>query len=312
MADVQLENGFTKIANQILEVIQHFQFTQNQFKVLMLLWRSTYGWNRKECELSLSYIEKNTHLDRKRASATLQDLIKANVIIEIDKGSSQKAKIVAFNKNFTEWTIKQYKGSDILTTSGHSATSGNTPTSSGGESTTSGSGHSATHKRNIKEILNKDTAAVYNAHEESTGGVPTTESVQLADADQSKGQIPGSSRANDYERIKSYYMQLAMIGGFDIKPNDQTAILELLDYDIEINKVLRWLKQCFDEYKPRHKHDKINSFRYCLPIILDKHFAEKEVKAVGQYKHKRGAGKTTPEDSITGGQVGRIRRRKTV
>lgn len=288
MADIQLENGFTKIANQILEVIQHFQFTQNQFKVLMLLWRNTYGWNRKECELSLSYIEKATHLDRKRASTTLQDLIKANVLIEINKGSSTKAKVVGFNKNYTEWTINQYKGSGILSTSGHSATSGNEATSGSGELTTSGSGHSATHKRNIKEILNKDIAA----DKESTGGVPTTEIVQLADANQSKGQIPGSSLKNDYQLIKELYMRLAGIGGFDLNAKDDQGIHTLLNYKIDVNKVLVWLEECFRDYKPKHKFDKINSFAYCLPMILDKHVAESEGgnndKKIHQYRPSNG------------------------
>lgn len=280
MADVQPDNRFTMIANQVLEAIQHFQFTQNQFKILLLLWRNTYGWHRDECELSLSFIEQNTHLDRKRASATLQDLIKANVILEINKGSSTKSKVVSFNKNYMEWTIKQYKSSGILTTSGQEATSGKLTTSSSGEVTTSGSGHSATHKRNIlNKDLNKDIAAVDNAHEESTGGVPTTESVQLPEK-WSVGQIPGSS-SSDYERIRDYYMQLSGARGFDVNAMDQQAIMELLSYKIDINKVLVWLKECFENYQPKHNHDKINSFRYCLPQILDKHFSEKEVKVNG-------------------------------
>lgn len=312
VADIQLENGFTKIANQILDVIQHFQFTQNQFKILMALWRNTYGWNRKECEFSLSYIEKTTYLDRKRASATLQSLIEANVILEIDKGSSTRTKIVQFNKNYEEWTIKKYKGSVISTTSVQSATSGEPTTSSSGDMTTSGSGQSATHKRKYKEILNKDiyAAAVYNAHEEPTGGVPTTESVQLPDQG-SVGQIPGNSSKSDYEQIRDYYMQLAGIRGFDVSPLDQQAIHELLSYEIDINKILQWMKECFESYQPKHRHDKINSIRYCLPKILDKHYAEQEVKNIGQ-QYQRNSRKTSKaNDSIIGNQIGRLRR-KTV
>lgn len=161
---------------------------------------------------------------------------------------------------------------------------------------------SADINKNEKNVKNeKNITAADSAYEESTGGVPTTENVQLADADQSKGQIPGSS---DYERIRDYYMQLAVLGGFDVKPKDQSYILELLGYEVDVDKVLEWLKGCFDDFKPKHPRDKINSFGYCLPIILDKHFAEKEgVKHVNE--HRRGSRKTpTKNDSITGGQVG--------
>lgn len=156
----------------------------------------------------------------------------------------------------------------------------------------------------IKDINN---AAVYNAREESTGGVPTTESVQLADADQSKGQIPGSSLVNAYESIKNTYMRLAVIGGFDISAKDRMSIQKLLSYNIDTDKVLIWLEECFRDYKPKHQFDKINSFAYCLPIILDKYFAEQEVEKSGKPKHKRSTGKASSEDSITGGRVGWIR-----
>lgn len=156
MANPQKENGFTPIANEIMEAIQCFQFTQNQFKVLLSLWRNTYGWQRKECEFSLTYIEKTTNLDRKRASATLQSLIEAKVINEIERGSASKTKVVSFNKNYKEWNIKTYKGSGVLTTSGKTTTSGGMTTTTSGRSATTTSGRSATHKINIKESIKKE------------------------------------------------------------------------------------------------------------------------------------------------------------
>ncbi|MFL0361418.1 replication protein [Pseudobacillus sp. 179-B 2D1 NHS] len=291
MADVQLENGYTKIANELLDAIQQFQFTQNQFKLLMALWRHTYGWNRKECEFSLSFIESVTYLDRKRVNETLKALIQNNVIQEVESGSARKTKVVRFNKNYDEWTIKRYKSSGVLPTSSQSATSGEITTSSSGVMTTSGSGQSATHKRNIKKNI-KYIAAANNACEEPTGGVPTTEIVQLPNG--SVGQIPGNS-SNAYQQIRDRYMELAGIGGFDVNPKDREYIKELLSYDIDIEKALSWLEECFADFKPKHSRDKINSFGYCLPKILDKHFAEKEADKNGQkvYQYRRSYGRST-------------------
>ncbi|WP_052738061.1 MarR family transcriptional regulator [Bacillus sp. SA1-12] len=125
--------------------------------------------------------------------------------------------------------------------------------------------------------IKNNNAAVNIAHgiDEQTGGVPTTEIVQLADADQSKGQIPGSS-PSAYEQIKEKYMRLTGIGGFDVNAKDKHSIQKLLEYNIDLDKALIWLEECFRDYKPKHQFDKINSFAYCLPIILDKHVAEQE------------------------------------
>jgi len=160
------------------------------------------------------------------------------------------------------------------------------------------------------DITNNIYAAAINTREEkTTGGVPTTESVQLADADQSKGQIPGNFSIDAYERIKEAYMRLAAIRGFDINVKDRTSILELLKYDIDTDKVIQWLEECFRDYKPKHKFDKINSFAYCLPKILDKHVSEQEGRKGGQ-NHRGNPRKPKNEvESIIGNRVGRIRRK---
>ncbi|MDO7485482.1 replication protein [Peribacillus frigoritolerans] len=55
MADVQLENGYTRVANEILEAIQMYTFTTNQLKIIMAVWRNTYGYTRKKHDISLGF-----------------------------------------------------------------------------------------------------------------------------------------------------------------------------------------------------------------------------------------------------------------
>ncbi|WP_182917005.1 hypothetical protein [Bacillus sp. PK3_68] len=129
--------------------------------------------------------------------------------------------------------------------------------------------------------------------------MPTTEIVQLPNG--SVGQIPGNSPKSDYERIRNYYMELAGIGGFDVNVKDQQSIRELLSYGVNVDKALEWIKLCFDSYAPKHPRDKINSFSYCLPKILDRHFAEKEANTDGQkvYQHRRSYGGSTSKGKST-------------
>ncbi|OLN21624.1 hypothetical protein BTO30_14185 [Domibacillus antri] len=282
MADVQLEHGYTKIANEILDVIQHFQFTQNQYKLLMALWRNTYGWNRKECEFSLSYIESVTHLERKRVSEALKTLIQNNVIIESNPGSKTKTKIVSFNKNYEEWTIKTYKGSGVMPTSGQDATSGEMPPRSSGETPPSASGQSATHKRNIKNNI-KYNASANSVREGNSDGVPTTDPL--------RGDLTGQAPAgeishipqDDIQQLLKRYVQLRN-KGLLTTPDDLESAKEILAAGVSLNDALIWLKEKFDSYQPKHPRDHINSLSYCVGHILDRHIEkqEKERKPHGE------------------------------
>lgn len=135
MADVQLEHGYTKIANELLDAIQSFRFTQNQLKLLLALWRNTYGWNRKQCEFSLNQIIRQTGLQRKRVIETLQSLEESNVIIEVKAPIGSSPKIVEFNKNYTKWTIKQYTGMEISSGQDDTSSGQNYESSSGQDDT---------------------------------------------------------------------------------------------------------------------------------------------------------------------------------
>ena len=58
MADVQLENGYTRIANELLEAIYSAGFTATQLNIIFVIIRNTYGFSRNDHTLSLNYINK--------------------------------------------------------------------------------------------------------------------------------------------------------------------------------------------------------------------------------------------------------------
>ncbi|WP_339161744.1 hypothetical protein [Siminovitchia sp. FSL W7-1587] len=110
-----------------------------------------------------------------------------------------------------------------------------------------------------------------------------------------------------------------------IHPNvkDYDAIARIVARGMPLPQTIKLLEQCFHEYAEREPNGAIKAFSYCEKYITDhyeklkaaekaRQLAKRRIPDNGKPEHKRGAGKTTPEDSITGGQVGRIRRRKTV
>ncbi len=101
-------SGFTKVDNEILEEIQKHKFNLNELKVVMCIWRFTYGFNREDHAMSLSFFENHTGLSRGRVNKSLKDLLSNKVVLKTDEGNASKSNSYSFNKNFEEWKIEKY------------------------------------------------------------------------------------------------------------------------------------------------------------------------------------------------------------
>jgi hypothetical protein len=77
------------------------------------------------------------------------------------------------------------------------------------------------------------------------------------------------------ELIKNKYLQRRAYG-FDLSPGDEQAIERLVNDEIPVEKVLHWIDEIFDEYKPKHRMDRIKHFKYLEVTILDKWVKEQE------------------------------------
>lgn len=106
MADVQLENGYTRIANELLEAVLKTPFVATHLKIILTCWRYTYGFGRKETELSLNFISKATSISKRYISDGLTELINSNVLIVVKDSTYSSSRIIAFNKNYTEWMYR--------------------------------------------------------------------------------------------------------------------------------------------------------------------------------------------------------------
>lgn len=104
---VQLENGYTKIAHELLEVIPFYKFNGTQFSILIVIIRLTYGFNRKDYGISLkSFIDK-TGIKKSQIDRELDALILNKVVIVAKKAVKRNARKLGINKKYDEWTIKK-------------------------------------------------------------------------------------------------------------------------------------------------------------------------------------------------------------
>lgn len=115
----QKENGFTPIANEIMEVLASSKFTTREYKCLLFLLRKTYGYSKLEDAISLSQWVKGTGLYKIDVSRTLQRLAERNVIVATTSGSGRGATTVyRFNKHYEQWDQDGKvtpKGSEVAT-----------------------------------------------------------------------------------------------------------------------------------------------------------------------------------------------------
>ncbi|WP_052659519.1 replication protein [Aeribacillus alveayuensis] len=113
MADVQLEHGYTKIANEILERLALTKLSPTQFRLILVIWRYTYGFNRKDHAMSLSFLAEATGVHKQRIKQELDKLIENNIIIVTEEGSFSKSRKLAFNKDYDTWGVQSSKESTV-------------------------------------------------------------------------------------------------------------------------------------------------------------------------------------------------------
>ncbi|WP_336822981.1 replication protein [Sporosarcina sp. USHLN248] len=113
MSGVQTENGFTKIANELLEQIATFKFNGSEFRIIMTIWRFTYGFNRKSHPLSTSFIAEAVGIENSRVRKVLKKLIDNNVIHVLEEATFNESRVLAFNKNYASWKVeKDWRGEE--------------------------------------------------------------------------------------------------------------------------------------------------------------------------------------------------------
>jgi phage replication O-like protein O len=96
VAKPQLEDGHTKIANEILEHLVKMHLTPNQWQVLLCILRKTYGFHKKVDRIANSQIVEATGLCKAVVSRALKSLEDMKVII-------RNGKFIGLQKDWELW-----------------------------------------------------------------------------------------------------------------------------------------------------------------------------------------------------------------
>ena len=103
----QIEDGYTPIANEIVEALAKTNLSAYEIRILWVIWRKTYGWHKKEDQISVTQFQKATELHRRHVQRTIKRLIERNIIAS--KGYNRITSY-QFQKDYTKWKDIASKG----------------------------------------------------------------------------------------------------------------------------------------------------------------------------------------------------------
>ncbi|MEP9039505.1 replication protein [Enterobacter hormaechei] len=104
----ELEDGYAKLSNTLLDAYSGADLTKRQFKVLLAILRKTYGWNKAMDRISDSQLSEITKLPVKRCNEAKLELVRMGII-------KQQGGMFGPNKNINEWCIPQIEGISLKT-----------------------------------------------------------------------------------------------------------------------------------------------------------------------------------------------------
>ncbi|UTA78988.1 replication protein [Halomonas sp. XH26] len=95
----QVEDGYTRIANELFDEIIGAPVTDRERRVVLAVVRLTYGWNKKSDRIFAEDVAKLTKMHESRVSKVISELVRRNVIFR--KGGSRSP--ITLNKDVPSW-----------------------------------------------------------------------------------------------------------------------------------------------------------------------------------------------------------------
>jgi len=96
MASPQVENGHTRIANELLDQLARLHLSPNQWQILFFIIRKTYGFHKKADYITNAQIVEGTGIHKAHVSRAMSNLIGRQVLI-------RQGKLTGIQKDYEAW-----------------------------------------------------------------------------------------------------------------------------------------------------------------------------------------------------------------
>lgn len=98
MKKIQTENGYTRIANELMEALMRMRLNGYEYSIALAIIRQTYGYNKKQDKIKLAKISELTGIAVPLVSRTIKKLITYSIVIKLDN-------LLRLNKDITAWKV---------------------------------------------------------------------------------------------------------------------------------------------------------------------------------------------------------------
>lgn len=113
-------NGYFKIENNVAEALALINLSEYETRLLWVILRKTWGWNKEKDHISFSQFEKATGIKRSNAHPALLRLVNKNIIKTCKEG---RIKTYSVNKKTNTW--KYEKNKNVIATNNMSTQNSN-------------------------------------------------------------------------------------------------------------------------------------------------------------------------------------------
>ncbi len=101
-ANPQIKDGYTKVANELLDALIKYPFSGSELRILLFVIRKTYGWEKTKDVIPFSQISRATNLDLRYVKRIIKRLVGDNVLF---KQRSPYGNILGLNKDYYNWKL---------------------------------------------------------------------------------------------------------------------------------------------------------------------------------------------------------------
>lgn len=103
MANPQLEDGYLKIANTIVDNLISVNLSSQELRAALFVIRKTYGYNKKWDKISLSQFQKAINVRSKSQMSGVINSLLFRKILTVQENLNGQVKEYRFNKDFEAW-----------------------------------------------------------------------------------------------------------------------------------------------------------------------------------------------------------------
>lgn len=99
------KNGHLEFPHEIAEALARVQLAGNEYRVLWVIWRKTWGWHKKDDQISLSQFQAATWLRKPHIIRALQALEVRKIINVTKIGNKFDSNTYCFNNHYEQWEV---------------------------------------------------------------------------------------------------------------------------------------------------------------------------------------------------------------